>query len=214
MDRTPKNILKQKKNNSRAFNLTIAEKLLGTQISFSHEIEKYFLDLKQSFIAIARYLSPEELGDLQEQVIIQDNLHRSHPQRTRTEITPDHMFDSLIFLAYYHITGLFFYSLEVYHKSQTKFPTLQSSLEDGWRFIQEYFQTWKDAIGLPKGSYRSQSKTVDWSNIQQVIFYFLTWDSDSKTPYSFVKYLCDQWANEIYHCPHILKPPRSISQDI
>lgn len=196
----------------QAFNLIRIKEFLSTQISFVGQIEKFFVDLKQSLIACAKQLPAENLETLQVQVNLYHDLRRANSQRKNHDTTTDDMFNKLIHVSHYHITSLFLYSLEVYHNHQTQFKTLQSTREDGWRFLQEYFQTWKDSLVLTNSGFEAPSRTPDWSNVQYVILHFLTWVSDTKPPYGFVKYLCDQWANEIYYSPQLLDPSVAIPQ--
>lgn len=182
--------------NTCDFTIRRGKQVLNSLGSLEGEVKRFFDQLESELITSCQILSPEQLRNLNEQVKKQA-VHKCPPRRRRIKMVAKNMFRKLIHLAHYHITPMLMESMKVYHNHQRKFETLELSQRDGWRFLQQYFLSFVNSLALTKGGYHSKSRVVDWSNIQEVIHYLLTWGDGKRPPYLFVRYLCDQWANQL-----------------
>lgn len=164
------------------------------------EIHIFFEEFLQSLIKNFDNVAPKHREALMEQVSKQRS-YRNVIYTNPCYITPERMFERLINLTHYQITAMFLSSLKVYHHHQDQFDTLELSLKDGWKFLQGYFWTWMDHLLFYTGDVVCKPGSADWSNPQEVIQYFLTITTGRYPPWSFIRYLCDQWENMVYHRP-------------
>lgn len=104
------------------------------------------------------------------------------------------------------ITPYFMDMIHCYQNHSGHFKTLDLCLRDGWMFLKLYFSRWIDVslphkngvvqkIIKPKGLHFGA--TVDWSNTTEVVIYLMGNNKAVSPPYTFARYLAEQWASEL-----------------
>lgn len=167
------------------------------------KISAYFISLKYQWRDECRKMVQKRNSDIKTRCQNQTGFQEQHIIFSEIVSLIEHATSR----AQQKITPAFMYMVQLYHQHAQPFPSLDESLINGRRFLEEYFSTWKRVVFMEetpkykcKDSGRPPGFLVDWSNTRDVVYYFSTEDTKSTPPCTFARYLVKKW--DIYLASH------------
>lgn len=160
------------------------------------QLTTFFAGLNVNLVNIAKTLPPKTIQDLGVIYKTQSRFRRSSKNKNVNPTVED-ISNHLIHFAQVYVTPMFLELVKLHNNENKHCSTLDSSLEDGWKYLQQYFSTWIYGLLFDnKEVQASYQRTPIWSNTRVVMYHLLSLTPGKQPPASgLVKYIFLQWYN-------------------
>lgn len=166
--------------------------------SFYEKTQKFIKSLEKSFMSNCQGLKAIKINSRRQK-------RKNHNGNTSAfNLNKREAIQSVIMNVQDRIIPAFIYILKCYHKKVRPFKQLEMTLLNGWNFLRNYFDKWKEihfkgdifvnkvkSRGIPFGF------IVDWSNNKEVFQYLLEGGVSLTHPCVFAQYLAEQWDDQL-----------------